>query len=512
MPALLLAAAIGAVYLAAAPATTDLAAQTYRADLFDRAGFLLWDNSWYGGHHLPGYSVLFPPLGNWFGVRLVGVIALLAATAGFHRLIRRHTHGEAAAVWFALALGAATISGRIPFVLGTAFAIWAAVAATTARRAPAAALGIATAASSPVAALFLALAAAASWLGGGTRRGASATSPVARRDHRVRAAWLTAGATAAATTAAMVLMFPEGGSEPFVPSSFWPALAATALAFALAPRGPLRTGAALYALVLIAAFAIPSPLGGNAARLGALLVGPLALLVLLPARRGLLVAALLPLAWWTLYPATRDWIDAAGDPSTKAAYYAPLLTELAGRAGPADRVEIPLTARHWEASYVADRIPIARGWERQLDRKVNAVFYEGTLTAERYRRWLLDAAVRFVALPDAALDASAEAEARIVRSQPQYLREVRRTAHWRLFEVRGARATGATRISPGGFTTTGDRVVRVRFTPYWAVVRGSGCVERAPGGWTRVRSRSATEIGLRFGVGRVFGHGARCSS
>ena len=88
MPALLLAAAIGVVYLAAAPATADLAAQTYRAGLFDRGGLALWDNAWYGGHHLPGYSVLFPPLGGWLGVRVVAALALVAATAAFVTLVR----------------------------------------------------------------------------------------------------------------------------------------------------------------------------------------------------------------------------------------------------------------------------------------------------------------------------------------------------------------------------------------------------------------------------------------
>ena len=46
-----------------APSSADLAAQTFRSDLFSSHGFLLWNDYWYGGHYLPGYSVLFPPLG-----------------------------------------------------------------------------------------------------------------------------------------------------------------------------------------------------------------------------------------------------------------------------------------------------------------------------------------------------------------------------------------------------------------------------------------------------------------
>lgn len=503
MPALLLAAAIGVLTLAVAPHTADLAAQTYRADLFDRVGFTLWDNGWYAGHHMPGYSLLFPPLGSWLGARLLGAIALVAATAGFVRLIRDHRAGGAAAVWFAAALGAALISGRIPFVLGVAFAVWAAVAAMGGRRGAAAALGVATAASSPVAALFLALVGAAAW--SHDRRGDAHARARAR-------AWLAAAISATVVMTALVVAFPEGGSEPFVPSSFWPALAGTAIALWVAPKGPFRTGAALYALLLIAAFAISSPLGGNAGRLGALLAGPLALLVLAPKRRWLMAAALLPLAWWTIYPAGRDWIDAFGDQSTNASYYAPLVAQLASVVGPADRVEIPFTARHWEAAHVASRFAIARGWERQFDRKVNDVFYEGDLTPERFDRWLRETAVRFVAVPDAHLDHSATAEARIARAGQPFLREIWRSEHWRLYEVRDARPTGATRITADGFATNGGGIVRVRFTPYWKVVRGAGCVERADGGWTRVRASGPVEVAARFSLGRIVARGERCSS
>ena len=36
-------------------------------------------------------------------------------------------------------------------------------------------------------------------------------------------------------------------------------------------------------------------------------------------------------------------------------------------------------------------MPLARGWERQLDEKANPIFYDGRpLTAARYHRWLRD--------------------------------------------------------------------------------------------------------------------------
>ena len=87
---------------------------------------------------------------------------------------------------------------------------------------------------------------------------------------------------------ALALLFPEGGTQPFVLSAFWAPLGAVVLLALMAGREQrlLRTGAALYALLLIAAYVVPSAVGGNAARLGALLGGPVAALVLLRGERG----------------------------------------------------------------------------------------------------------------------------------------------------------------------------------------------------------------------------------
>ena len=71
---MLVAAILSIAYLLLEPSSADLAAQTFRSDLFASHGFLLWNNDWYGGHYLPGYSVLFPPLGAALGPRLVGAL------------------------------------------------------------------------------------------------------------------------------------------------------------------------------------------------------------------------------------------------------------------------------------------------------------------------------------------------------------------------------------------------------------------------------------------------------
>ena len=494
-----LVATVGAaLYLLVAPPSADLAAQEYRADL----GLVLWNNGWYAGHHTPGYSVLFPPLGGLLGARVPGALGAVAAAALFAALALRHWHGEgaarAAALWFAAGTTAVLLTGRLTFLLGVAIGLGALLALACDRRALAAALAALTTLASPVAGLFAALAAVA-W---------------ALADRRARGAAGGAIALAAiAPTAVMLVLFPQGGSEPFVASAFWPALAGTLLIAALLParERTLRIGALLYAAALVGAFAIATPLGGNASRLGALAAGPILLGALAGRRSPLLLAALaLPLAYWPLYPAVRDVARASGDPSLQASYYEPLLEYLATRpARGGFRVEIPFTENHWEARYVAggrDGFPLARGWERQLDRRYGALFYDGRLDAASYRAWLDDRAVAYVAVPDVPLDDAGRGEARLIQDGVPYLREVWRDESWRVYAVSrpkpiaggGATAT----LSTGGeitlrATRRGDVLVRVHHTRWWRVTSGRGCVSAAPGGLTRVRVLEPGTVRIR---------------
>ncbi len=512
MLAIAVAAVLAALYLVLDPPSADLAAQTYRVGLFDRQGFAVWDNNWYGGHHLPGYSVLFPPLASLLGLRVVAALSLVAATAAFAHLAQRWFEGRAATaagLWFAAGMAGTVISGRLAFALGLAIATAALAAVAAGRRGWGALLGMLTALTSPVAALFLAviaIAAALPALRSAAIRGGTHGEPQ-RDPHASAAAAALAGATV--TAAGLVLAFPEGGTEPFAASAFWPALVATAIAAALGSPA-VRTGALLYAALLAAAFAVPTPVGGNAARLGALLAGPLAAGLLWHGRRGLLLLLSLPMAYWVLYPPIRDWSQAAGDPARPAAYYEPLLARLRGQ--PVGRLEIPFTQGHWESARVAPVIPLARGWERQLDRRRNALFYEGTLSPARYRAWLDDNAIRWVALPDAPLDPSARAEAALIRGGLPYLREVWHSEHWRLFETRRPTPLGAIAIGTDSFTTLGG-LVRIHWTSYWSITKGHGCVQHAAGDWTDVApdpAGSPVRVGIRATPDRALFRGRRC--
>jgi hypothetical protein len=325
---------------------------------------------------------------------------------------------------------------------------------------------------------------------------------------------------------ATALLFPEGGTEPFAFSALWPIplLAVGALAVLPGDARVLRTGVVIYALLTLASYAIATPLGSNAARLGTLLAAPLAALLLWPRRARWLALVALPLLYLEWQAPVRDLVTASGNPSVSTGYYQPLLAFLdrqPGAAGRTFRVEIPFTRFHWEAYVVASRFPLARGWERQLDDKYNALFYDGRLTASSYDAWLHRTAVRYVAVPDAALDYSAEGEVRLIDRGLPYLRLVLRTPHWRVYAVRNATpiAQGAALLEALGpdwlklyAPRPGTTLLHIHFTPYWAVIHGSGCV--APDGdMTRMTLRRAgqVEVAVRFAIDRIGANSTRCS-
>jgi hypothetical protein len=489
----LLAAALAGLYLILSPASQDLAAATFRADLFADHGFLLWNDFWYSGHYLLSYSVLFPPLGALLGVRLLAALSVVCAVALFAALAERHFGDRAwvGALWFAAGLSIWLLTGRVTFLLGVPFGLAAVLAADSARPIWAAALAALSSLASPVAGLFVAIAGAALALAGATRTGA----------------WLLLGALV--PIAVLNLAFPTGGFEPFVFSAFIavPVLAAAAL-WLVPPRyRALRIGVVLYALLALVLFIVPNALGGNVTRLGALVAGPVMALVLWP--RGRLVVALvaLPLLYWQLVAPIRDVRKAAGDPATKRAFYEPLLSELrrvVGHDG-AVRIEVPPTANRWEAAYVARDYPIARGWLRQLESEDFDLFTDGSLDASSYRAWLDDHQVDYVAVPDAKLDYLAQDEVALIDSGLGYLNLVWKDADWRLYRVEDPAPTGLAAVGPDWFELRprrpGDYPVGIRASRYWHVSRGDACVSEEDGE-TVVEARSAGPIRVES---RLFG-------
>jgi hypothetical protein len=435
--ALLVSSPLLAAYLILAPPAGDLAAATYRGDLFARVGFSTWDTGWYAAHGywLPAYSLLSPALGALLGVRLLLALAALAASGLFALIAERvfpPSAARAAAAVFALGICVGALSGRVPYYLGSAIGLGSVFASLQGRTALALTLAVLTSAASPVAGAFLALAGLA-WAAGG------------KQDARYG---LALAAAAVAPILLLSVAYPDGGYEPFTAGAFWPALAGVVLIALLLPQGPLtgherlvvRIGAALYTLALIAAYAIHTPMGGNAARLGPLLAAALITGVLWE-RHGLVLLLLAPpLLYWQLATPIRDYTSLTSDPSVNASYYAPLRAELRRLdGGQATIVEVPLTKAHWESAYLAghEGVKLARGWERQLDTRYGAIFYEKTFSTGAYRAWLHENRVRYVALPDAPLDHAGTREGALVSTGLPYLRELWHSKHWRIYRFVG---------------------------------------------------------------------------
>ncbi|MGH2877482.1 MAG: hypothetical protein ACRDLV_14620, partial [Solirubrobacteraceae bacterium] len=377
------------------------------------------------------------------------------------------------------------------------------------------------------------------------------THALARRSPR---ALLALALPAAVVAVPLALLFEEGGFEPFPIRPFAATVAVTLLfLWALPPAERLlRTGGLLYLLACVLALVLHAPLGSNIERYAVLLAGPLLLCALaergawrLPAApialgapsppgrpsspgtvrvpggnsSAMLAVALLGIAAFTLWGPVRETKAVAGNESTSAAYYAPVLRFLErvqAPPAPLARVEVPLTRSHWEAALMAPSVSLARGWEKQLEERYDGVLLDPGLTAAGYERWLHEQAVGYVALPDTPLDPSSAQEGRLIRAGLPYLRPVFRSRHWTVYAVRGPTplVEGPGRLTSLGSdafalraTGPGRLLVRVRFTRFWIITAGSGRVARAPGGWTYVfvRAPEVLRVTARFSLARALG-------
>ena len=229
LAAVVLLATLTATWLIVNPLTPDMAAASYRVSLFAGHGFSVLDANWYGGHDLPGYSLLFPPLGALLGLRAVAALSVIASSVLFARLARS-MYGTAAAWGTALfvlaALGDVWL-GRIAFAFGVPFALAAALSLRRGHPLLGAGLAVLSTAASPVAGALLAL--------------VGLSLSIHQRSARPL---LVLALPPALLVGALALLFPEGGYEPYPLLSFL-ATVAVVIAFLIAlPRDSraLRVG------------------------------------------------------------------------------------------------------------------------------------------------------------------------------------------------------------------------------------------------------------------------------
>jgi hypothetical protein len=489
----------------------DIAAAVYRVDLFRRYGLALWDSGWYAGHWTLDYSVLFPPIGATLGIWLTDVACAALAAWAFDRLVAPcfGRVGHVAAAVFAAGTLVQVAVGRVPFLLGQALALAALLAATRRIWPLALALAVAASLSSPLAGAFLAIAALA-WLLADLPR------------WNVRAGALVLAATLPVVL--LQLLFPGQGTMPFSTLDFFGTILPVGVLLLLLDPShrELRVGVALYGVTVLGCYIVPSAVGVNITRLSTS-AGLSLILCALPAitvrgrrtmaapRRVWAARALFAAAAVSL--TLTEWVPAGGallgssNPASSKAYFSPLLSYLIPHDRPLGRVEVVPTATHWEAVYVALRLPLARGWERQLDTADNPIFYEpGRLNATSYHAWLERNGVRFVALANAPLDYIAGPEAGLVRTGVEGLKLVWRNANWHLYEVVGAAGivsgAGGELVSEQGSSLVldarqrGSLLVRMHYNGDWSVRSGHASLSESAGGWLRVSVRRAGRIVL----------------
>jgi hypothetical protein len=517
-----IAVAFALVYLIWQPRTVDLAAHTFRANLFGEEGFTIWNGQWYGGHHTPAYSILSPVLAWLLSPPLALAVAAVASAALFPPLVRGALGEERArwgSIWFGVGTATLLFTSRLPFALGVAFGLAALLALQRRRYVWAVVFAALCPLGSPVAGLFLAMAGVA-------------FSLAARGDRTKRTEGLLIATAAFLPPVFLAWAFPEGGWAPFPFTAYLPIPAFTVASLLLLPREQraLRWGIALYGIGATIALALETPMGGNAVRLGALFGGPVMLCALwgrpLLRRRWLtplLAVGFLALAFWQWSPAVRDVIKYLEDPAAKSDYFEPV-RQFLYTLPDQRRVEIPFTRSHWEGSEVALEAPLARGWLRQLDTGLHPIFYKGEINQLTYASWLVENAVRYVALPSAKPDKSSYGERALIEKGLPYLRLRWKSDDWRVFEVLLptpiviAQGNANIVLEQMGsdellldVKKPGEAIVRVRWTPYWYAQ--NACVE-PDGQWTRV---IADEVGFlrlstRFSPERLFSRGRRCDS
>jgi len=284
------------------------------------------------------------------------------------------------------------------------------------------------------------------------------------------------------------VLFPDPGVFPFRWAAFAGVVAAlVALVIVLPPtERVLRLSAGLAALVSIPLFVVANPLGGNMTRIVVFFVAPVLAAATWRRRRTLVVAASVPLALWLVLPGVAA-AEHLGDPAADAEYYTAVTDYITQAGGAPGRVEVPFTAGHWEVDYIASEVPIARGWERQVDMDRNEVLYDDDLSSAEYKRWIDEHAVRWIALPDIEIDDGGLAERALLEGGLSWVRAPHVIDNWHIWEVvdpspiveePGRLISESPEEIVISVPTAGSVLVRTWYTPYWSASgTGRACVE-----------------------------------
>jgi hypothetical protein len=417
------AAVLSGIYLLMPLTGQDMSAQLARSDFAYTHPTIPVDLRWFGGSLQFGYSLWAPWLGGLIGSKLLGALAAVAGTWFGTRLMQRAEPMRP--LWGGIALAVCQVAdimiGRITYQCGLVAALVAALAVLSERRAAGFVLAFLAGAASPVVTLGL-------WT--------YAAAGLVRR--RFGDAIVLAVGSGAAT-AIVSVYFSDGGDMTFPTESFARAVTASLLVIILLPmrHNVIRLGAVLNLAVVIVAAVVDSPIGSNAERLGLIFAIPI--LAAFVEWRTWIAAGVVVASLIAQPPVTSEVYRLAGVPATHDSYYQPLVTAIRHHAPLTGRVEVPEINGHWDAALLAKQVPLARGWLRQVDKRLNDdVFFKNPPTESTYHRWLTTNAVQYVAVPDAKLTPYGRREKALVQGWLPYLKKIWQNKHWTLYAVTGA--------------------------------------------------------------------------
>ncbi|MGI8882516.1 MAG: hypothetical protein ACR2KJ_18830 [Jatrophihabitans sp.] len=509
--ATVVAAIVCAVYIAVPRMGNDLSAQLARADFAREHPFAMIDFRWFAGVLPYSYSLWTPLVMAYAGVKLSSAVAMVVSVGLLTRLFVRGAapHPLLGGLAASVALGANLIEGRVTFGIGVAFGLGALLVlaeSSAKRRIAAAALALLAAGASPVAALFLGLCAVALVL---TRRIVDG---------------LALGIAVCVPTVLTSVVFSDPGRQIFGGKEATRDIIITLVVVCVVSKPRVRIVGVLGAALVWGALLFDSPIGSNSSRLSMLFAMPILLAFLrMPAvlRKWKVpfpaLAAVVAVVGYAIQPLILGGtVGGTGRLVTYPSYFAPVAAEIGERGPLTGRVEVPELTGHWDAAYLARDVPIARGWLRQLDTKLNEkVSYEGLPTAQTFRAFLDRNAVQYVAVADARGSLRGAREKRLIAAGLPYLTKVWTSRHWTLYAVQNPvpLVTGPARLDSQQpdritftVTTAGTVTVRVRWSRYLALSGPAGtCLHRS--GLQQVELRDAAPGTYR--IASAFPSGSR---
>lgn len=500
------AASLAALLVWLAPPGNDLAAHLYQRAVFLDDGFELWNNFWYGGRYsFVTYSLLYYPLAALTGIEVLAVASIATAALAFTIVVGRQWGPLArwSSRTFAVVWAGLIVSAAFPFALGFAFGLLALWALQTGKRWRFGLLAVLALAASPLAFLLLVVVLVGIAL---DLRG--------RPERLVVPALIVAGA--GFVYLVLSRAFPGGERFPFPLYELVSACAFCVLGAALTWRVEaarrLRWLFVAYLPPVLLAYAIPSALGGNIARLrfAAIPIAVLALSLRAWRPRTVAVAALALAAAWNLSPLAWSYSRARADKGFEAGYWQPAIDFLHENLTLSYRVEVVDTANHSAAVELPQAgIPLARGWYRQDDFPQNALLYK-RLGRDAYLAWLRRLGIRYVVVSDIRPDYGAKHEAQLIESGRSGLEAVFRVRHLTIFAVPRPRpiVTGpapAEVLDVGQahmllrLERPGSYRIAVRYSPYWRST--AGCFSRGGDEMLRFQAHRSGLMRLEFRVG-----------